>query len=189
MLFDSGNSEELFAATPEEEVALIEMTCLRAGTDLAAFSDNQVARGLQYIFYNTHSDTVYSICRDGVALDRRISAVLAIRTLYTDCFARRCNPVLSHAGAAVGADNPLNIVCYMLWDMSPLGLWNKTVTQVMNFALDLRHPACVESALHGLGHRVDMDTTAVEAIDRYIKSGPPANLISYAWAARKGVIN
>ena len=126
-------------------------TLLRSGHDLAVYSDQQLRNGLAYIFYNYASDVIFTICRKGVAEEKRVGAVCNMTAPYRDCLAPRCAPVLSHLDEP--GSTPLNTFCYMLWDESPLCQCKGVVLDVMDDALYLSNPACVESALHGLGHR------------------------------------
>jgi len=118
-----------FEATKDQLVELIGGTFRRSGTDLLRFSDAQVDDGLNYILFPIGSNNVFSICQKGVALDKRIAAVLHMKTLYRDCYAKRCAPVLSHFDEP--GSNALNHTCYMLWDASPIRSWKSVVLDVM----------------------------------------------------------
>ena len=179
--------DDPFDATTDQLVSLIGETLRRSGTDLLPFSDAQVDNGLNYIFFNAGSDVIYSICQKGVALEKRIDAVLSMKILYRDCYAKRCAPVLSHLDEP--GSNALNHTCYMLWDASPLRSWKSVVLDVMQAALYLPNDACIESALHGLGHRAYKDRPAVsEIIDTFIRKTPGLRpeLRAYALCAREG---
>src|SRR5262249_31399709 len=141
-----------------------------------------------YIFYTACSDTVYLFRQSMVPEEVRLDAVRQMKHLYRDCFARRCSPSLAHLSEPGG---PLNGFCYMLWDVSPLTSWNAVVLEVMEDALDVPHDACIESALHGLGHRYFGDKERVPAIiDRFLgrATGLRPELRAYAQAARQGEI-
>lgn len=150
---------ENFEANNVELVELITQTFENCGRDLVHYSDAQVNFGLCYIFSNSCSDVVFSLMDDAVPIPLRLRALASIKILYRDCFTPRCAPVLGHINEQ--GDNPLNSICYMLWDASPLSYWeNKSnrvifynsVVDVLEDALNSQNPACVESALHGLGH-------------------------------------
>lgn len=180
---------EEFESGDEELVRLISMLFENAGTDLKDFSDTQIAYGLNYIFNNSISNTVFSICHEGVEESLRRKAVLNMKHLYKDCLAKRCENEISHnRKIEIG---PLNTFCYMLWDTSPLSSWSDVVLDVMEDALYIPHDACIESALHGLGHRFVQDEVKVtEIIDRFLsktKSLNP-NLRAYARNARSGYV-
>jgi hypothetical protein len=176
-----------FAATEDQLVDLIGETFRRSGTDLLPFSDAQVDDGLNYILFNAGSNTIFSICQKGVALEKRVDTVLNMKILYRDCYAKRCAPVLSHLDEA--GSNALNHTCYMLWDASPLRSWKSVVLDVMQAALYLPNIACAESALHGLGHRAHQDRSAVsEIVDTFIRKSPGLRpeLRAYALSAKHG---
>ncbi len=48
----------------------------------------------------------------------RLACVRAMETLYRGLFAEHCAPTLSHLESS---ENPLNVVCYMWWDLLPWG--------------------------------------------------------------------
>ncbi len=152
---------EGFHAEPVELVRLLTATCRRCGTDLEPFSDGQVTLGLNYLFIPTVSDVIYPLKTEAVPVADRIEAIESLLTLYTDCFARRCEDRMSHVDDRRGPANPLNERCYMLWDESGLDYWERVpgkerfyaaVAGVLEQVLRIDHIACIESALHGLGH-------------------------------------
>ncbi len=184
-----------FEAKPAELTEFITRTCRDCATDLAGFSDWQINAGLNYIFSNVCSNCVYTFRDISVPLASRLDGIRAIATLYSDCFARRCSPVLSHLNEH--AQSALNNICYMLWDVTPLAYWEETphkefyyavVVEVLESALHVDHPACIEGALHGLGH---VEMYAPEAVARVIDKWLPDARISpalreYALNARRG---
>lgn len=164
----------MFEANEVEQAELIAYTLEQCGQDLAKFSERQVNYGLEYIFNNSCSDVVFTLMNDSVPMQLRLRAIEAIKTLYRDCFTSRCAPVLGHLDEP-GA-NPLNQVCYMLWDASPLSYWENrpnrevfygAVIDVMDKALASTNPACVESALHGLGH---LHSYCLERVEKVIST-------------------
>jgi hypothetical protein len=180
---------EEFDASQAELVYLIGRTCEQSGSDLVKYSNAQVSSGLCYMLSNSASNVVFSIIQKGVEEQDRIEAVKKLTILYRDCLAKRCDPVLSHKNEATS--NPLWYICYMLWDISPLCQWNEVVIEVMEKALYLPNPACVESALHGLGHRHHQNPDIVEAvIDNFLSvcNGLRPELRLYAHQARIGNI-
>jgi hypothetical protein len=66
----------------------------------------------------------------------------------------------------------------------------QAIANVMERCLALNNLACVESGLHGLGHKVPhLPKIAQPILDKYIKSKPKnATLLDYAKAARTGYI-
>ena len=87
---------EDFDASDLEITALFTATMRRCGDDLPRFSLGQVAQGLDLLFNPAVSDHVFSLKAQSVPKSARIEALQSIRTLYTDCFERRCEPVLGH---------------------------------------------------------------------------------------------
>jgi hypothetical protein len=178
-----------FDASNEKKVMLISQTFLRCGTDLTRYNDTQVANGLKYILSNSVSNTPFILCQKGVAEVLRVEAVLHMKHLYRDCFAKRCSRSLSHLGRF--DSRPLNLFCYMLWDVSPLRGWKDVVLDVMEDALYIPHDACIESALHGLGHRYSQDKSRVpEIINHFLSktTGLRPELRTYARQAQVGMI-
>ncbi len=156
-----------FGASNEQLVHLVGRTFAQSGSDLLKYTDDQVAVGLSFIFFNHASEVIYSIVQEGVPDTDREQAALNLKYLYRDCFAKRCANVLSHINEP--GCGSLNRVCYMLWDDSPLGRWTDVVLEVMEYALYIPNYACVESALHGLGHRHCQTPEKVEEIvDRFL---------------------
>lgn len=180
---------EEFPATAEQQVLLIGETFERSGTDLLKYSEKQVENGLNYILNNAASNTIMLITQKGVSDDLRIDTVLKMKYLYRDCFAKRCEPVLSHLDEPDAG--PINSICYMLWDTSPLCQWKDAVLTVMEDSLYLPNDACIESGLHGLGHRFNQDEERVtQIIDRFLLKAKKIRpeLKQYALNARTGYI-
>ena len=185
-----------FEAENAELAELIVFTLENCGRDFSAYSDAQLRYGLDYIFNNSCSDVVFSLMDDAVPCARRLRAIASISNLYRDCFAPRCAPVLGHTSQP-GA-NPLNDVCYMLWDVSPLSYWERSkdkqtfyraIFDVIEETLTSENPACVESGLHGLGHICLYDNVrAVKIINTYLRRNVfvSAGLREYAQKARVG---
>jgi hypothetical protein len=148
-----------FEASDAEIIELITHVFDNCMQDLACYSDKQINQGLYYFFSNNCSDCVFTLMDDAVPIQERLRVIYSIKNLYNDCFTPRCAHVLGHINEK-GA-NPLNQICYMLWDISPLSYWenrpNKEVfysaiVDMLEDILNSKNPACVESALHGLGH-------------------------------------
>ena len=89
----------------------------------------------------------------------------------------------------------------MLWDVSPLGDWTMyegrneladVAVKVLEFALENKNDAVIESALHGLGHAVFAEIVpSASIIDRFIQQRHGAvrkELITYARQAQTGRI-
>ena len=187
-----------YQADDQTITELITTTMLRSGTDLLAYSDGPVNQGLHYIFNNSCSNVVFAILDGNFPFEQKLDAIRSIQALYRDCFTPRCAPVLSHLDEP-GA-NPLNGICYMLWDITPLAYWEKrerkeeayaAVLDVLRFALSSPNPACVESALHGLGHMQYKIPRQVEQIVQSFIAKPQIqneDLLQYASNASHGYV-
>lgn len=147
----------VFQATPAEEIELWIALMRNSEHDLQVYSDEQVGLGLWYLFSNACSDHSLQVTCADLPVSKVVELYDSIRLLYTGVFGQRCKPVLGHLSEE---GSPLNAICYMLWDVSPLG-WPRdhllvpvienALFRVLEHALDQPHRACVESALHGLG--------------------------------------
>ena len=164
---------------------------------LAGYSDAQVNQGLWYIVSNACSNHMFALSAAEVPVPERQRCMAAISGLYTRLFAVRCSPELSH-GNKSSAQSPLNLVCYMFWDLLPYGPAaapaqkpiDEAALAVMRGALALPSLACQESALHGLGHwACGYPDEVARAIDAYLASAAAdPRLRSYAQSARTGCV-
>jgi hypothetical protein len=123
------------------------------------YSDAQLNQGLWFIASNACSNHMFALMDKSVSWSARQRCISSIHQLYEQCFAKRCTPHLSHLDEP-GA-SPLNLVCYMWWDIVPLmghaedstgAEFDRSILHVMESTLELDSIACQESALHGLGH-------------------------------------
>ena len=183
--------------SPVESVSLLERTFSESGSLIKSFGDEQIGSGLWYICDISCSNVTYSLCDESVPVAARKNAIASLRNLYSDCFEIRCKPQLGHLSET---DNPLNAVCYMLWDILPFRFdapdaahkeIDEEFLKVMEFALGLNCDACVESALHGLGHwAVTCPEHVRLIIDRFLEMHPDGRpeLLAYARRARTGEI-
>jgi hypothetical protein len=178
-------------APPETVAVAIRRLCTNSGEDLKCFNNLQVAGGIKYIFENTFSNYSFDILNSELPSELRSSTFQSLNSLFEECFAPRCTPLLSH-GLNHILDNPLNGVCYMFWDSSPLSSGGPDALCVMEKSLYLKNVACVESGLHGLGHAFYKNEKTVEtAIDKFLASKPyiDEKLLTYAMNARRGYVN
>ena len=165
---------------------------------LEGFTDAELNKGFWYIASNACSDYMFALSDPSVPLDARLRCVGALSVVYRELFAARCTPHLSHLDeAGAGA---LNGVCYMWWDICPIGgptddpshrAINRAALEVMTGALALDAIACQESALHGLGHWRHTHPNEIETIvDRFIAAHPAMRpeLLNYARSARSGCV-
>ncbi len=195
---------------PDVDIARLFTACLqRAGDDLGYFSDESLGRGLSFLFMTHDADYAFQTISGCNTLERQLQAIDAIACLYRDCLDRRAAPVLGHQNKsrdiADGVSRPhsLDTFVYMVWDVTPLDCWiavkdpvsgRSALIEAFGKVLNLANPACVESALHGLGHMHLSHATyrpQIEAaIDRFLQSRPAARqeLRDYARAARRGYV-
>src|SRR5215216_5626518 len=82
------------------------------------YSDAQLNQGLWFLASNACSNHMFALMNENLSWSARRRCIQSIYQLYAQCFARRCIPHLSHLDEP-GA-NPLNMVCYMWWDIIPL---------------------------------------------------------------------
>ncbi|MCB1521889.1 MAG: hypothetical protein KDJ37_15130 [Hyphomicrobiaceae bacterium] len=185
-----------FDVSPPELVDLVIATFERSGGDLQPYTDRQVAIGLQAIMFNNFSSVVDVLIGPGITEPQRLALIRSIATLYRECLAERSPPVLGHLSET--RSSPLEFPTYMMWDVTPIDVMARETPErlealvaVLADALSLANDACVESALHGLGHlsgsRVVMARTA---IDDWLAGRPDVRpeLIAYAERARTGCI-
>lgn len=165
-------------------------------TDIAHYSDWQIAKGVGYLFNSSFSDWVFVLREGPGLLPERLKAIHGLKSFYQRCLEKRCAPTLGHYSEP---GNPLNYFCYMLWDFTSIAcfegvedkdLLNQAVVDVMEYALTLDNKACVESGLHGLGHLTLFYPKASTIIERntgrFEKIDP--RLLTYAQAAKTGYI-
>lgn len=163
---------------------------------LANFSDEQLNQGLWYLISTSCSNHMLALIDESVPLELRVECVRSIQRVFEQMFSGLCSAHLSHIDEKGAA--PLNSVCYMWWDLTPLlmepddaarGSISKAALDVMEQTLKLDSIACQESALHGLGHGAHYYPTEVKGIvDQYLKSNPNlrSELKDYALKAREG---
>jgi hypothetical protein len=141
---------------------------------------------------------MFALLDENVPWPERQRCIRSIHQLYEQCFARRCSPHLSHVDEP-GA-NPLNLVCYMWWDLIPIAgrpddptrrAIDEDILQVMESTLQLDSIPCREGALHGLGHwQHEYPTRVGEIIDRFSMTRPelPEKLRTYMINAYVGYV-
>jgi hypothetical protein len=187
----------MFEAGEEDYAMLIENTFSHAGRDLARFSDAQVNQGVNFLVSIPCSNYLFALKDTTVPLEIRLRAIRSIFTLYRDCFQSRCTETLSHLGQRPRSD--LNYVCYMFWDISSLGCFERTdapdaladcVFEVLADTLSLDHLACKEAAIHGYGEFwCEYPERVKKAIDEFLLTDiPSTDLRIYAECARSGNI-
>lgn len=162
------------------------------------FADSQIGQGLYYLVDNGAGAYCRFLADGAMPIAARAACISAMRILFARLFDPRCAPILSHLDEP-GA-NALNRICYMWWDIMPLGAISKPALRdpiheacldAMRGTLQLPNPACQESALHGLGHWARAyPAFAAAAINAFLASSPNARpeLVRYAEAARSGCV-
>lgn len=162
------------------------------GTETAGYDNEQVRGGLEYVFYQQNSDICAAIRGSCCPLDERLACLRAAASIYPECFETRCEPILLHRRETYG--DLLSSTCYMLWDVWALLHWEEgrdVVLDVLQAGLRSPNPACIESALHGLGHLSLYEKRVASLIDVFLarrESEIRPELVAYAHAARHGRI-
>ena len=181
---------------PHQVVAFTQRMMDNYTTDIDPYSDWQIAMGLSYVFNNSFSDLSFALRDTPVPLEDRLAAIRSLKVLYTDCFAKRCTPALGHRSES---DRKLDIFCYMIWDVTPLSFctnkkekpaFYEALFEVFRAGLQSTNIACIESALHGLGHLVFHYKPAAQVIEEaipWIRRKAP-RLLTYAKASKVGMI-
>ena len=183
---------------PAQTVQFLTRTFEHAAEVFQPYSDAQLNQGLWFIVSNACSNHMFALMDESVPWSARGRCIASIHQLYEQCFARRCSPHFSHLSEP-GA-NPLNLVCYMWWDIIPIAAkpddparaeLDQAILQVLDSTLQLDSIACRESALHGLGHwQMYYQERVGEIIDTFSMSHPqlPEKLEAYMKAAYTGSV-
>ena len=162
------------------------------------YTDAQLNQGLWFIASHACSNHMFGLLDENVPWPERQRCVYSIHQLFEGCFSRRCSPHLSHVDEP-GA-SPLNLACYMWWDLVPIygrpdepqqAALDAAILQVMESTLQLDSIACREAALHGLGHWQHAYPERVgEIIDRFSMTRPqlPEKLRAYMIHAYTGYV-
>ena len=162
------------------------------------FSDAQLNQGLWFLASNSCSSHMFTLMNESLPWEDRRRCIASFQSLYEQCFVPRCSPHLSHIDEP-GA-NPLNLVCYMWWDILPIAgnpsdpgrrEFDAAILNVMESTLHLDSLACQESALHGLGHWQRQYPRRVgEIIDSFSMTHPrlPEKLQDYMMSAYTGYV-
>ncbi len=173
-----------FKGTDAEVLDLATYTLANCGPLLAGCSDGEVAEGLSMLLNSTNSNLSHQLLAAQSAGGDPLPLIAALDNLYRDIFAKRCSGALGHLSERAGR---LNTICYMLWDVTPLEQWgglrgnkasDRPLIDRLVTILRIPHDACIESALHGLGHMRNWglpqsDPKSVpSAIDAFLRSTP-----------------
>jgi hypothetical protein len=180
------------------------VTCLFENIHSAthAYSDAQIAHGLWFLASTACSSHLLCLFDGRVAWAQRERGFNALYLLFARLFAKRCTPHLSHLDRTETPPhvNPLNLICYMWWDLDWIYPAKEDAARqqasllalnIMQQSLALPSPACQESALHGLGHWHYVFPKEVETIiAAFLKRETmlSAELKAYALSARGGCV-
>ena len=179
------------------------------------YSDAQMAQALDFLINNAASSHMFPLFDERVALQARLDCVMSFYDVFAKLFNAKCEPTMGHQSEG---GNPLNNVCYMWWDIIPLFAtgdekpadaderyanagypitWESSQAldepclQVMEKMLQLDNMACLEGALHGLGHWKSIYPQRIETIiDTFLaaRTDLSESIRAYASAARTGNI-
>lgn len=172
-----------------------------APSHLAPYSLAQANRGLWFLASNSCSGHMEALGDVTVDAASRRRCVASMTALFRDYFAPRCADVLSHRDEPEA--NPLNLVCYMWWDVLPwwwgddqalAGESIEACLAAMTETLRIDSVAVRESALHGLGHSVllspEVEARVGAVVDDFLDTYEDLRpeLRDYALAARGGCV-
>lgn len=179
----------------ERDANFIAETFERSGELLKSFSDAQLSQGFSYLVSSSCSDFMFSLVEPKAALTLRLRALRSFVPLFEQVMATRCSPHLSHLNE-LGA-NPLNVACYMWWDILPIhgcpdlpdrAEFDSEVLFVLKQLLLIRHDACRESALHGVSEWAFYYPDIANMVDDFLARTPDLRpeLVTYAQSAKVG---
>lgn len=175
---------------------------------LESYSSEQVSVGIAYLTNNSLSNIPFCLLDEQVPLSDRLACLRSIELIYREFFAFVIPPGLTSDQAKTEASD----VCFMFWDVFPfhsrtknpytmkdrdvVRRWDehlqieRTCIDVLEWTLAIRHTACEEAALHGLGHWHYGDERRVEGIiDDWLKRVPADHVLRpYAKQARRGMV-
>lgn len=165
---------------------------------LEQYTPAQIEQGMSALIDPGALGHVTALASSMVPFAIRRQGILAIERLFEDLYAPSCSHFFCHIDDGPEPPSPLNSSCYMWWDVAPLDLQGKTprktdhlILRVQANILRLPSVACVESALHGLGHMALHYRRRVHRIiDDFLRTRAdlPQCLLDYAAAARDGAI-
>lgn len=185
-------------ATPLEWTRIQTVLFANAARDLAAFDDEQVGMGLNYVMSNAVSDVPFAAIHESVPLEEAMRMMRAMPILWRECI----GPRLAHVWQAIGAGayGRLDFVCYMWFDVWPTfwnvreqAPWQDALWHVLEQMLGTPYREVQVAALHGIGHHIeDLNRRAAieRAIEAFFRTIDPKDheLKSYAESARRGCV-
>lgn len=176
-----------------------------SGALVGRYSTEQIGTGFWHLTMNACSEYSFVFTDASLPLEQRVDAVRSIAAVYWNCFRRVCNSTLCHLERGNTSNRwsmDVNTPCYMWWDVCPIfgracdfkdlnraDPIGAACIWVMESTLEIDHIACIEGALHGLGHLHSYCPEETErVIDGFLarRPGLMPELIAYAKCAREG---
>jgi hypothetical protein len=194
-----GEDREEFEPPPDSPKALACFTYAleNLGAITKDCSDARVTRVIGHLLC-TKGERPHCLDDRRLDLGARARCVRAMARLWTDVFEQRVTPCLID-GVRSGQPRPMDFLCYLLWDSTDLiyhlrrcdaDTFDPILVDVMAAGLTCRNVACIEGALHGLGHFQPHSPKRVPAVieGALVKHGRdwPAALRDYAHSAALG---
>lgn len=165
---------------------------------IGRFSPNQIGQGLWLLVDPSCSSHLFALTDPAIEWPERKRAIDAIANLYERLLQKICALHLSHLNHGTQPANLANRICYMFWDICPLGPRGDGAREhdlacldVMRKTLAIPHCACQEGALHGLEHwRACYPDIVAETVAEFLAQPAllvPAELLLYARRAGSAV--
>ncbi len=184
---------------PAECARWFAITLTNTRTLLHPLDDASLARAIEALFAGSLVDLAYLVRNGAMPLDIRLEALRSIASFYRDTLDTRVGDALQSTGYA--AASQLQGTVFMIWDVSPLTYWpesghaaaaSRCIAETFGTVLrECRSPACIESALHGLGHLFNSNPEVVRAVVAdWLRDGPDVDqvLLDYATCAAQGMV-
>jgi hypothetical protein len=159
------------------------------------FTERQFCLGYNYLINPACSAHCYSYLDTSINESERISVVVSMYNVFSLVFDRKCVGAASDRTDLTAAT--YEYLCYMWWDVFPrhgipanssLAGTDRTILTTLEKMLLLHSLACIESALHGLGHWHAARPDFVERTIDCKLSQIPGPLRKYAKSARAGSV-
>lgn len=165
---------------------------------LDAYTPMQIDRGINFLISNCCSNHCFAFTDRSTTIDDRVRCIRSIATLFEQVMAPVYGDRIGASAIDTRTEGP-TFSCYMFWDVCPIYYRElpdpdnqhilNAVVEVLEKTLLLESEACIESALHGIGHlHLDHPGIAADVIDRFLASDRPISdaIRRYAVLARTG---
>ena len=185
---------DLLPISSEQHIQFITQAFNDAENSFKLYDNGQLKQGLWFLAGDMHN--LSDQYGQGITWEVRQVCIQSFISLNKYLFAKRCSPETS-AYKTIALDNPLNMVCYMWWDI--FAFWESVDANstnridaeflaVMKACLYIDHPAVIEGALHGLSHIPNHRQQVTMIIETFLKEHPKlsSNLKQYAEASASG---